>query len=143
MAGGTPFPISVLDTIQTTPRLVHQANDALSALAGMASEYDANGIDVHFLNSHRCGYNMRSALNVTRLFDSVFPVGTTPIGKALEKHLLEYLKRLDDARDKADAGDHTELNAIRPVNYIILTDGAPSTSKVTPQPMGNRLRCRK
>lgn len=45
----------------------------------------------------------------------------TPIGTKLEEILLEYLDELDAM--KASGG---EWKSIKPVNYIVITDGAPS-----------------
>ena len=57
------------------------------------------------------------------LFDSVRPRGITPIGEKLEELLLDYLGHLDDAKD---CGSPAVFKAIKPVNYIVITDGAPS-----------------
>ncbi|KDQ64206.1 hypothetical protein JAAARDRAFT_52188 [Jaapia argillacea MUCL 33604] len=103
-----------------------EARDALATLAHIASEYDADGIDVCFLNDDRVGVNMRSAVSVKRLFDSVVPIGTTPIGEKMEELLLDYLEQLEAAKDKHDAGDAYALKEVRPVNFIIITDGAPT-----------------
>lgn len=57
---------------------------------------------------------------VQRLFASVQPDGTTPIGARLEELLLYYMEKLDEAKARGDA------KSIKPINYVILTDGAPS-----------------
>ena len=59
------------------------------------------------------------------MFDSVVPRGATPIGEKLEELLLYYLDSLDSA--KASGGQAAVKN-IKPVNYIVLTDGVPSES---------------
>ena len=55
-----------------------------------------------------------------RLSDTLFPKGITPTGAKLEELLLDYLSRLE----------HTLLNPtapkVKPVNFIIITDGAPT-----------------
>ena len=63
-----------------------------------------------------------------RLFDSVTPFGVTNIGEKMETLMLAYLARIEKAKDQYDAGDTTAMSDIKPVNYIILTDGAPSKS---------------
>jgi len=68
----------------------------------------------------------QNAAAVKRLFDTVSPRGITPMGEKLEKLLLEYLSTLEDAKDKAECGNPTALRAIKPVNFIMITDGAPS-----------------
>ena len=42
--------------------VVLQARDALAALAEIASKYDADGIDVCFLNSKHVGNNMKVSI---------------------------------------------------------------------------------
>lgn len=51
-----------------------------------------------------------------RLFDSVTPCGITPTGEKLEELLLDYLLKLESAGETKP----------KPVNFVILTDGAPS-----------------
>ncbi|PCH40987.1 hypothetical protein WOLCODRAFT_70347 [Wolfiporia cocos MD-104 SS10] len=113
-----------------------EARDALASLADIAAKYDADGIDICFLNSTRVGTNMKflpaqDSELIRRLFDSVTPSGPTPIGEKLEELLLYYLDYLDRARARADAGDDKAMRAIRPVNYIVITDGAPTDDPET------------
>ncbi|EPS98744.1 hypothetical protein FOMPIDRAFT_1125795 [Fomitopsis schrenkii] len=103
-----------------------EARDALAALAEIASKYDADGIDVCFLNSKHVGNNMKSPELVRRLFDTVRPEGPTPIGEKLESLLLYYMDNLEKAKAHADEGDHSLMRMIKPVNYIVITDGAPT-----------------
>lgn len=105
-----------------------EARDALAGVAEIASKYDTDGIDIYFLNSPLVGNGLRHAADVQRLFDQVQPDGITPTGEKLEELLLVYLWRLEQARERA--GDMLPLREIKPVNYLIITDGAPS-----------RLRC--
>lgn len=63
---------------------------------------------------------------IRRLFDTVRPNGTTPIGEKLESLLLYYLDNLEHAKSLYDAGNQAPLKAIKPANYIVITDGAPS-----------------
>jgi len=103
-----------------------EARDALAALADIASKYDADGIDVCFLNNKHVGTNMKDSELVRRLFDHVRPSGITPIGEKLEVLLLYYLDTLEHAKSRYDAGDEKAMKAVKPVNYIIITDGAPT-----------------
>lgn len=52
--------------------------------------------------------------------DTLLPKGITPTGAKLEELLLDYLSRLE----------HTLVNPtapkVKPVNFIIITDGAPT-----------------
>ncbi|KAH9844363.1 uncharacterized protein C8Q71DRAFT_41712 [Rhodofomes roseus] len=101
-----------------------EARNALAALAGIASKYDTDGIDVCFLNSKHVGNNVKDPELVRRLFDTVRPGGPTPIGEKLETLLLYYLDGLERAKARADEGDHSFMKSIKPVNYIMITDGA-------------------
>jgi hypothetical protein len=101
-----------------------EARDVLASLVQTASIYDIDGIDIYFLNDRQYGTNMKSDAAVKRLFDSVRPLGITPIGTKLEELLSQYLSLLDGAKD---SGNPFLIQAIKPVNYIIITDGAPST----------------
>jgi hypothetical protein len=68
----------------------------------------------------------QSSVAVKRLFDHVVPNGTTPMAEKLEELLLAYMSALERAKDLADAGDMMAMKAIKPVNYIVITDGSPS-----------------
>lgn len=117
---------------QMAGRRWRETRAALAGLAGIASQYDVDGVDVHFLNSPVVGENMNSSAAVEALFDSIDPDGITPTGEKLEILLLDYLLRIEDAQDmdreelRNHSGRGGHLKAIKPVNYIILTDGAPS-----------------
>lgn len=102
------------------------ARDALSSLADVTAKYDADGIDVHFLNDDRFLINVRNSSAVKRLFTNVEPRGITPIGEKLERLLLSYLEKIENAKARELAGDFNATKAIKPVNYIVLTDGAPT-----------------
>jgi hypothetical protein len=101
---------------------------ALADLANTASQYDADGVDIHFLNSPVVGSNIKTAQAVESLFDSIDPDGITPTGEKLEILLLEYILRIEGAQDR-DRADPTAkgsaLKAIKPLNLIMLTDGEP------------------
>ncbi|KAI1796108.1 hypothetical protein LXA43DRAFT_937673 [Ganoderma leucocontextum] len=95
-----------------------EARNALAALADTAANYDADGIDVCFLNSRKEGNNLKKAVQVQRLFDSVQPYGLTPIGDKLDRLLRQYMNELDSAKRSG------REDSIKPINYIVITDGA-------------------
>ncbi|QRV79163.1 von willebrand factor type A domain protein [Ceratobasidium sp. AG-Ba] len=97
-----------------------EARDALAGLADAAAKYDQEGIDVHFLNDRRVGVNMKNGVEVKRLFDYVRPNGITPTGQKLEELLLDYMARLEEAASLEVP------TLIKPVNFIVITDGAPT-----------------
>ncbi|KAJ7487801.1 hypothetical protein FB451DRAFT_727459 [Mycena latifolia] len=91
-----------------------QAGKALQDLAAVASEYDTDGLEIHFLNSHVCAKRVKSAEEVEDVFNKVTPTNSTPIGRKLQALLDEYL---------AGLASNPELKR---VSYIIITDGAPT-----------------
>ncbi|KAG9317865.1 hypothetical protein JVU11DRAFT_2093 [Chiua virens] len=103
-----------------------QACNALSELADTAGAYDRDGIDIHFLNHRRAGVNMRDAAAVRQLFMHVRPHGLTPIAYKLDLLVGDYIEKLEKASRKKKKGDPTILNRIKPVNFIVITDGVPT-----------------
>lgn len=61
-------------------------------------------------------------------FTNLEPRGPTPIGHRLDVILGDYFRDLDAAKRQEDAGDYFARKQIKPVNVIIITDGAPSKS---------------
>ncbi|KAG9019694.1 hypothetical protein FRB90_011503 [Tulasnella sp. 427] len=104
--------------------LWYEARDALAGIADVAARYDLDGIDVHFLNSPIVGNGLRSGEEVKRLFDQTVPYGITPTGEKLEELLLDYLLRLEAAKAAQLQGEAGALKKIKPVNFLVITDGA-------------------
>ncbi|KAG5636194.1 hypothetical protein H0H81_008864 [Sphagnurus paluster] len=100
-----------------------QARAALSGLANLAGQYDNDGIDIYFLNSSQVGRDLRDARQVVNLFNQIRiqPFAATPIGDKLEELLQEYMNKIESVAKNLPA-----LRKIKPVNYIVLTDGSPS-----------------
>jgi hypothetical protein len=81
--------------------------------------YDADGIDIHFLCSPRYLTNIRSISEARELLSSVEPVGeSTPTEIRVEELLGFYVELCEDAK-RAGSG------LPKPLNFIVLTDGAP------------------
>ncbi|KAL2818392.1 hypothetical protein BJX63DRAFT_73654 [Aspergillus granulosus] len=104
-----------------------EAEDAIAAIAPICTHYDADGIDIYFLN-HRNhsfsgggsvgGYkNVTDALGVREIFKSVTPVGATPVGTRLHQILTPYMRDLSRLTAQ---GRESEL---KPLNVIVITDG--------------------
>ncbi|KAG5636434.1 hypothetical protein H0H81_008076 [Sphagnurus paluster] len=93
-----------------------QAGKALSTLATIAARYDEDGIDIEFLNSKRRGSGMKDEAAVNALFTSVTPRGWTPLGTRLDAILSAYQCKLKENPEET-----------KPLNLIVITDGAPST----------------
>jgi hypothetical protein len=106
-----------------------EAEDAIAAIAPICTHYDADGIDIYFLN-HRNqplslgaagnagGYkNVTDASGVREIFKSVSPNGATPVGTRLHQILTPYMRKLSQLTSQ---GREPE---IKPLNIIVITDG--------------------
>ncbi|KAG5651580.1 hypothetical protein H0H81_008165 [Sphagnurus paluster] len=96
------------------------AGNALATLATVASRYDADGIDIEFLNSQARGSEMKNAEAVGALFASVTPRGQTPLGTRLDAIRRTYHSRLESQPERT-----------KPLNLIVITDGAPTDGSAT------------
>ncbi|RDW90179.1 uncharacterized protein DSM5745_01954 [Aspergillus mulundensis] len=107
----------------------HEAENAIAAIAPICTHWDADGIDIYFLN-HRNqsrfgsgggnagGYkNVTDASGVREIFKSVSPSGATPVGTRLHQILNPYLR---DLKSLTAQGRESEL---KPLNIIVITDG--------------------
>lgn len=101
--------------------------DVLRAITPICTKYDSDGIDIYFLNhkSRRTAtgkasggyYNIRSASDVTCIFDRTRPNFRTPTGKRLEDVLGAYMQQY--------RVNPTSPN-LKPLNVIVITDGVPT-----------------
>jgi len=108
-----------------------EAKTVLSEIAKVCAKYDDDGLDIYFLN-HKSGaiaptnkghggyYGINTAAGVEDIFNQVRPDGLTPTGEALYGIMLPYLAAYEKA---AATGQQTSM---RPVNIIVITDGAPT-----------------
>lgn len=101
-----------------------QAKETCIEFASLASKYDSDGIDIHFLNhvgSKRPGRSLagytglKSRAQISDLFDSFEPAGETWIGHRLSQIAAPYV----DLLRKWRAGNPKP----KPRNYIVITDG--------------------
>lgn len=106
--------------------LWEEAKEALAGLASIAADYDSNGLDIHFLNYTESALGIKDAYRVEALFRKVEPEGYTPIGERLEGLLSDYLRDLEKAQRQYEKGDSSALKRIKPVNFIVITDGCPT-----------------
>ncbi|KAJ7147343.1 hypothetical protein C8R46DRAFT_1312949, partial [Mycena filopes] len=102
-----------------------EAGQALAALAKKVQTYDEDGMDIHFLNHSGKALNMKALQD---LFNSITPNGQTPTGKRLDELLKPYLTKLESANidDQGTPRDTKTNTVIKPVNFIVITDGASS-----------------
>jgi len=107
-----------------------EAKETLTGLVHMAGNYQSRGVDVHFLNSKRSEQRLRSRAKVDQLFKTVSPAGDGYLAEKLKTLLNPYLKGLESARHAFDGGNPNPCLKIKPVNYIIITDGIPADNPV-------------
>ena len=96
-----------------------ETRDALKTITPICTSYDADGVDIYFLNSTDTpdNRNVTSAARVEQIFDRVRPRGATPTGQRLEAILKPYLLKYEKASKNAKP---------KAMNLICITDGAPS-----------------
>ena len=91
---------------------------ALEAITPVCTKYDADGIDIHFLNAPQQDhfFNVRSVEQVQRIFREQKPYGSTPTGTKLNQILRPYLRDLETKGS----------DEVKPLNIIVITDGVAS-----------------
>ncbi|KAK6606910.1 hypothetical protein H4I95_04559 [Botrytis cinerea] len=133
---GSPYALlSTFDTVlliddstsmgwYTHPTAWEQVFFALQTIAPIITAYDADGIDVYFMN-HKSKHkgNENEGIAATGYYNiqnaaSVEEVWNNPTGKRIRDILSPYMKR---AKKELKAG-----REIKPLNLIVITDGAAS-----------------
>ncbi|KIK51445.1 hypothetical protein GYMLUDRAFT_50537 [Collybiopsis luxurians FD-317 M1] len=103
-----------------------EAGAALADIVEVASKYDQDGIDIHFLNTtdlvEEQHTNLTKPSQVLSLFRCVRPGGPTPLGDRLDVLLRDYLDEIESAK----AHSPEKLKKIKRANFIVITDGAPT-----------------
>ncbi|KAG8693840.1 hypothetical protein FRC08_008856 [Ceratobasidium sp. 394] len=102
-----------------------EARDALAGLAKIALKYDDDGVEIFFLNVVNAGTTVKNDGDVKKLFSSVNLSPGTPTGKRLQDLLTAYITKLEAAKQKSGSTDFT-TSGIKPLNLIVITDGAPT-----------------
>ncbi|KAA8572984.1 hypothetical protein EYC84_003529 [Monilinia fructicola] len=116
----------------SAPTAWQQVFLALQTIAPIITAYDADGIDVYFMNylSKSSGnvsegvaatgfYKIQDAAAVEEIWSMVDrPSGITPTGERIRYILAPYMKRL---KKETKAG-----RDVKPLNLIVITDGAAS-----------------
>ena len=89
--------------------------EALKTITPICTQYDADGIDIYFLNTRDSFQykNVTSPATVEAIFNSVRPGGGTPTGMRLHSILKPYLKEVDMKGE----------DSVKPLNIIVITDG--------------------
>ncbi|KAK4699381.1 hypothetical protein P7C70_g6880, partial [Phenoliferia sp. Uapishka_3] len=94
---------------------------ALSTVIGRACQYDSDGVDVSFFNN-RTVATSHSAQELLNLFRTVEPRKSTPSASALRRVLDPYM---DNLRNWEMEGKPVGAPRPKPLNLVVLTDGAP------------------
>ncbi|KAL2157840.1 hypothetical protein VTH06DRAFT_5109 [Thermothelomyces fergusii] len=122
------------DSASMAGRSWREVKEVLASIAPVCTSHDPNGIDVYFLNARNPaapdgddraqGFrNITTPGQVEALFRRTTPRGATPTGARIHAILRPYLRRLEDAVARTGRPDDC---GVRPVNMIVITDGAPS-----------------
>ncbi|TYJ57809.1 hypothetical protein B9479_001419 [Cryptococcus floricola] len=106
--------------------LWREARAAIMEVAEIASRYDEDGIDIHFLNSKRVGRELKGRDDVEELFEGLKPRGVTPTGMRLEAILRDYMTRLERASTLSPSIGSSSEEHVKPLNVVVVTDGAPT-----------------
>ncbi|KAK0748521.1 hypothetical protein B0T21DRAFT_344170 [Apiosordaria backusii] len=103
-----------------------EVRDALKVLAPICTRYDANGVDLYFLNKRdiwRRFKGIKNSEKVTDIFADVQPDKGTPTGARIYDILDPYVRRFAKAADKYG---NPEKTGIKPLILIVITDGEPT-----------------
>ncbi|KAL7267891.1 hypothetical protein RUND412_009505 [Rhizina undulata] len=104
-----------------------ETREALETIASIATTYDTDGIDIHFLNSRTFdAHNVTSPAIVRQVFSQITPHGCTPTAECLDLILRSYLDRYILSRRISNASANPTMPGIKPLNIVVLTDGEPT-----------------
>ena len=107
-----------------------ECSSALEAITPICTAHDADGIDIHFLNSPEKAYshNVTAASTIHEIFSTVRPCGGTPTGQRLNQLIKPYLVQLEEAEKQQKQAGRAAQSAVtpKPMNIIVITDGVPS-----------------
>lgn len=110
------------DDSESTEMFLDDLHRAVAAVVAKVVQYDPDGIDVFFFNN-RTQHRSKSADDIMRLLRSVQPRGSTPTASALRRVIDPYLSELENW---VVEGKPAGLPKPRPLNVLVLTDGAPN-----------------
>lgn len=107
--------------------------DVLLKITDICTARDQDGIDLYFLN-HRSTeyptdagkgmggyYGIDTPEKVHMVFQRAHPSGGTPTGQRLDDILNPYIARFDTSKPL-----HENVEQVKPINIIVITDGSPT-----------------
>ena len=102
----------------------------------VATDYDPDGIDVHFLNNKTANRNnIKDRAIAVEVHQNIVLRGTTPILDQLSRHLNSYVQMFKNRRAE-------EIN-FKGYNLIVLTDGEPNPEYEDPDEISDPEDARK
>ena len=125
---------SILDSYDTvflvddSPSMAGERWDLVKKIldysTSLATSYDPDGIDVHFLNNKTANQdNVKDQAVAVDIHQRIALRGSTPLYDQLSRHLTGYLKKFNGRGD--------DFN-FKGYNLIILTDGEPNKEREDP-----------
>ncbi|KAL8791321.1 MAG: hypothetical protein Q9195_005940 [Heterodermia aff. obscurata] len=130
---------SILDSYDTvflvddSPSMAGERWDLVKKIldysTSLATSYDPDGIDVHFLNNKSANKdNVKDQAVAVDIHQRIVLRGNTPLYGQLSRHLASYLKKFNDRGD--------DFN-FKGYNLIVLTDGEPNQEWEDPEEISN------
>lgn len=96
----------------------------------LATQYDTDGIDIHFLNNRSANVdNVKDQAIAVESHRQITLRGSTPILNQLSRHLNNYLRKFKAAQDDF---------SFKGYNLIVLTDGEPDPEYEDPHEISDR-----
>ncbi|KAL7004712.1 hypothetical protein EMMF5_005726 [Cystobasidiomycetes sp. EMM_F5] len=120
--------VFIIDDSESMEMHWDQTRDAVVGVVEKATKYDDDGVDISFFNNPTVVENMRTATQIRSLFNRIDPRKSTPTAKALTRILEPYLQKLEAAHRAKEQGN-ASIQPIKPMNVVVLTDGAPDRNE--------------
>lgn len=95
-----------------------QVRELLSEIAPILTQYDPQGMDLHFLNHRNAQQGLQSSQQVQAVFSQVRPAGATPLGLRINTIMDAYMSSLRYERH------------LKPLNLVVITDGKANDERV-------------
>ncbi|KAI5480560.1 hypothetical protein MNV49_000256 [Pseudohyphozyma bogoriensis] len=120
----------LIDDSESMEMFWDELSSALQSVIAKAVQFDSDGVDIAFFNNLTKATS-KSADELFRLFRRVEPRKSTPTASALKRVLEPYMSDLENWKIE---GQPTGYPRPKPLNLIVLTDGAPDKGE-DPEPI--------
>ncbi|KAL6720517.1 hypothetical protein ACLMJK_002441 [Lecanora helva] len=100
-----------------------QVRTVLQDIAHVSTQWDEDGIDIHFLNNEKPYKNVKKAKHVMKIFNNVIPIGGTYTERRLRHILRPYIRdcEIRHMQHKSEP---------KLIDLIVITDGIPSDDPI-------------